>query len=89
MKNLKLTKVLSLILFTVSLTVVANDFDISDEKFNEINNKVNSMNYTELAKNEKLLISEIDQINSSLDSTQNPSQIKSLTSRLNAISQNF
>ena len=86
MKNLKLTKVLSLILFTVSLTVVANDFDISDEKFNEINNKVNSMNYTELAKNEKLLISEIDQINSSLDSTQNPSQIKSLTSRLNAIS---
>ena len=86
MKNLKLTKVLSLILFTVSLTVVANDFDISDEKYNEINNKVNSMNYTELAENEKLLISEIDQINNSLDSTQNPSQIKSLTSRLNAIS---
>ena len=62
-----------------------NTFEISDDKFNEIESRVKGMNYDQLVATRKGLISERANLNMLQENTQSPSQTKAISSRLKEI----
>ena len=70
MKNLKSFNVISisLLFILISAPIHANEFDISDQKYNEINARVNSMSINELNARIDLLKAEEKQIEQNLKS---------------------
>ena len=64
----------------------ASDNIISEEKFNEINNRVSSMNYKELVQTKEILNKELSILEESADTTQSPSANKDIRTRIAEIS---
>jgi hypothetical protein len=66
-KNFKYTNLLGFVLVTCLLipNVEANEFGISDQKFQEIENRVNSMSLEQLNARRSMLLNEQDSINNS------------------------
>jgi hypothetical protein len=64
---------------------VANDFEFNQQQFNQAEIKVSNMSYSELDETRSNLISEKNDLLTKYDSTQSPSQQKSISNRIKAI----
>ena len=66
----------------LAVPLSASDNLLSEEKYNEINNRVNSMNYRELVAASSSLKNELMQVEQLADATQSPSSNKALRTRI-------
>ena len=82
----KMSCIVAVLAILASPIMYANEFGISDSKFNMINNKVSNMSYNELLEARSSLLKERSDINLLNDNTQSPSQRKQNESRLSEIS---
>ena len=74
--------VASFALLMLMVPLSASDNLVSEEKYNEINNRVNSMNYRELVAASSSLKNELMQAEQNVDATQSPSSNKAIRSVL-------
>ena len=87
MKNFKQLYILSFALSFCLLTinVEANEFGISDQKFQEIESRVNTMSLEQLNARRSMLLNEQDSINSSGSSSATSGRLKEIAAELSAI----
>jgi hypothetical protein len=87
MKNFKQLYILSFALSFCLLTinVEANEFGISDQKFQEIESRVNTMSLEQLNARRSMLLNEQDSINSSGSSSARSGRLKEIAAELSAI----
>ena len=82
----KMSYLLAVLAMLTSPIMTANEFGISDSKFNMINNKVSSMSYNELLDSRSSLLNEKADLELLDENTQSPSQKKQNQNRLSEIS---
>jgi uncharacterized protein len=86
MKSLKLYSTTLLALFALAtVSVSANDYGLSQEKFNEIETRISSMNYDSLVATRAGLVTEQKNLESLQMNTQSPAQNRAISSRLKEI----
>ena len=87
MKNFKQLYILSFALSFCLLTIniEANEFGISDQKFQEIESRVNSMSIEQLNARRSMLLNEQDSINSSGSSSAGSGRLKEIAAELSSI----
>ena len=66
----------------IAFNANANEFGLPESEFNDINEKVNNMNYAELVSTRASLLDERNQLQEAQGSTQSPSQMKAMSNRL-------
>ena len=82
----KMSYMLVVLAMLTSPIMTANEFGISDTKFNMINTKVSSMSYNELLDSRSSLLNEKADLELLDENTQSPSQKKQNQNRLSEIS---
>ena len=85
LNNKKSFFVVAILATSIFTNVEANEFDISNDKFIEINNKVDNMSYSELLSSRSSLVNELSVLNEEVSNTQSPSSNKALKSRISEV----